>query len=275
MINQLKRRMTETFARLKLIRPTASETIGHGGWIPIPQMETNLCTVERRGRVHLITLTGAGDHRLSPALLTSIRSAVAASAGAGALVLAAEGKYFSNGFDQAWARTAPPHLHATMDGGFRALVADLLAVPMPTVAAVTGHAAAAGCALALAHDSVVMRGSRGFLYMSEVDAGIKIVDFVAELLREKVPDAVARRDLVLRGDKMTAAEAVRRGIVDAAVHGRVEDVVAAAVAAAEKLAARGWNGEVVAEIRKATWPAVWNKVKDHGADASAPAQPRL
>jgi hypothetical protein len=44
---------------------------------------------------------------------------------------------------------------------------------MPTVAAVTGHAAAAGCALALAHDSVVMRASRGFLYMSEVDAGIK------------------------------------------------------------------------------------------------------
>ncbi|KAL6626936.1 hypothetical protein ACP70R_030662 [Stipagrostis hirtigluma subsp. patula] len=238
-------------------------------------METkNLCTVERRGRVHLITLTGAGEHRLSPALLSAIRSGVRASAGAGALVIAAEGRFFSNGFDQAWARTAPLHLHATMDGGFRALVADLLALPMPTVAAVTGHAAAAGCALALAHDAIVMRASRGFLYMSEVDAGIKIVDFFAELLREKVPDAVTRRDLLLRGDRMTAAEAVRRGIVDAAVDGGVEDVVAAAVAEAEALAARGWDGEVVAEIRKAAWPATWSKVKDHGADSSA-ARPRL
>ncbi|TVU22797.1 hypothetical protein EJB05_32516, partial [Eragrostis curvula] len=236
----------------------------------------NLCTVERRGRVHLITLTGAGEHRLNPALLSAIRSAVAASAGAGALVLAAEGKYFSNGFDQAWASTAPRHLQATMGGEFRGLVADLLALPMPTVAAVTGHAAAAGCGLVLAHDAVIMRGSRGFLYMSEVDAGLKLVDFFAEVFREKVPDAVNRRDLLLRGDRMAAPEAVRRGIVDKAVDGGVEDVVNAAVAEAEKLAARGWDGEVVAEIRKAAWPNLWSKVKDYGADApAAAARPRL
>lgn len=237
----------------------------------------NLCTVEKRGRVHLITITGAGDHRLGPPLLSALRSAVAAvraSSGAGALVIAAEGKYFSNGFDQAWARTVPRRLQTSMSEAFRALVADLLALPMPTVAAVTGHAAAAGCALALAHDAAVMRASRGFLYMSEVDAGIKIVDYFAELLRQKVPDAATRRDMVLRGDKMTAAEAVRRGVVDAAADGGVEDVVDAAVAAAEALAARGWDGEVVAEIRKAMWPAVWDKVKDYGAEAAA-ARPRL
>ena len=75
----------------------------------------------------------------------------------GALVLAAEGKFFSNGYDLAWARgTASPR-------AFRGLVADLLALPVPTVTAVTGHAAGAGCALALAHDVVAMRASRGFL----------------------------------------------------------------------------------------------------------------
>ncbi|KAM0921223.1 hypothetical protein ACQ4PT_007104 [Festuca glaucescens] len=235
----------------------------------------NMCTVEKRGRVHLITLTGAGEHRLGPALISALRSAVAtvrASPGAGALVLAAEGKYFSNGFDQAWARTVPLQLHASMRGAFRGLLADLIALPMPTVAAVTGHAAAAGCVLALAHDAVVMRASRGFLYMSEVDAGLKMADFFGEVLRQKVPDAAARRDMILRGDKMTAAEGVRRGVVDAAVDGGVEDVVAAAVATAEGLAARGWDGEVVAEIRKAMWPAVWGKVKDYGAEA---ARPRL
>uniref|UniRef100_A0ACD5VPT9 Uncharacterized protein n=1 Tax=Avena sativa TaxID=4498 RepID=A0ACD5VPT9_AVESA len=236
-----------------------------------------MCTVEKRGRVYLITLTSAGEHRLGPALISALRSAVAsvrASPGGGALVLAAEGKYFSNGFDQAWARTVPYQLHISMRGAFRGLVADLLALPMPTVAAVTGHAAAAGCVLALAHDSVVMRASRGFLYMSEVNAGLMMADFFGELLRQKVPDAAARRDMVLRGDKMTAAEGVRRGVVDAAVDGGVDDVVAAAVAAAEGLAARGWDGEVVAEIRKAMWPALWGKVKDYGADAAA-ARARL
>ncbi|KAL6626938.1 hypothetical protein ACP70R_030664 [Stipagrostis hirtigluma subsp. patula] len=238
----------------------------------------NLFILEKRGRVHNITLTGAGEHRLNPAILSAIRSAVAAVRafpGAGALVMAAEGKFFCNGYDLAWVRAGPPDRISAVRAAFAGLVADLLALPMPTVAAVTGHAAGSGCALALAHDSVVMRASRGFLYTSEVDAGIKIAGFFAELLREKVPDAVARRDLLLRGDKMTAAEALRRGIVDAAVDGGVDDVVAAAVAMAEELAARGWDGEVVAEIRKAAWPALWSKVKDYGGEPPAPARPRL
>ncbi|WVZ72732.1 hypothetical protein U9M48_021148 [Paspalum notatum var. saurae] len=219
-----------------------------------------LCAVERRGRVHVITLTGAGEHRLSPALLSAIRSAVAAAraspGGAGALVLAAEGKFFSNGYDLAWARAGPDPAGrvSAMRAALRDLVADLVALAAPTVAA-------------------VMRAARGFLYMSEVDAGIKIVDFVAELLRGKVPDAAARRDLVMKGEKMTAAEAVRRGVVDAAVDGGADDVVAAAVALAEELAGKGWDGETVAEIRKTTWPALWRKVKDYGGEA--PARPRL
>lgn len=232
------------------------------------------CTVEKRGRVHLITLTGAGEHRLTPAFISAIRSAVAAvraSPGAGALVMAAEGKFFCNGYDLAWARAAPSPSDriAAARAALRGLVADLLALPMPTVAAVTGHAAAAGCGLALAHDAVFMRATRGFLYMGEVDAGIKIVDYFAELIRQKVPDAVARRDLIMKGEKMTAAEAVRRGIVDKAVDGEVDDVVAAAIAMADGLAARGWNGETVAEIRKAAWPELWRKVKDHGGEAPA------
>lgn len=44
---------------------------------------------------------------------------------------------------------------------------DLLVLPMPTVAA--------GCVLA--HDAVIMRVSRGLLYMSEVDVGIKTINF--------------------------------------------------------------------------------------------------
>jgi enoyl-CoA hydratase/carnithine racemase len=240
----------------------------------------NTCAVEKRGRVYVITLTGEGEHRLNPALLSAIRAAVATvradPGGAGALVLAAEGKFFSNGGDLAWAGTgtAPADRLLAYRAALRGLVADLLALPVPTVAAVTGHTAGAGCALALAHDAIVVRASRGFLYMSEVDAGIKI-DFVGEVLRQKVPDAVARRDLVMKGDKMTAVEAVRRGIVDAVVDGGVEDVVAAAVAMAEELAGRGWDGENLANIRKATWAVLWSwsKVKDYGGEA--PARPRL
>ncbi|URE49175.1 enoyl-CoA hydratase isomerase family protein [Musa troglodytarum] len=72
-----------------------------------------MCRVEKRGRVYLLTLTGTDEHRLNPALLDAIRSALAgvrsdaaASGGSAALVVAAEGKVFSPGFGLAWARVS-------------------------------------------------------------------------------------------------------------------------------------------------------------------------
>jgi hypothetical protein len=116
-------------------------------------------------------------HRLSQALLSIICSAITSSAGADVLVLATEGKYFSNDCDQS---KVPLHVQADMgevNAGERET--DLLALPMPTIATVTGHTVAAECVLALAHDAAVMRASHGFLYMSEVNARIKIVDYFA------------------------------------------------------------------------------------------------
>ncbi|PWZ46313.1 hypothetical protein Zm00014a_005245, partial [Zea mays] len=93
-------------------------------------------------------------------------SASARRASPGALVLAAEGKFFSNDYDLAWARAgpapAPGHRLFAMRAAFCGLVADLLVLPVLTVTTVTGHAAGAGCALALAHDAVAMCASRGF-----------------------------------------------------------------------------------------------------------------
>lgn len=106
----IKKLIPKTYLKSKQRRLVRTQS-RHGCCVVVPKssMESSskgMCTVERRGRVHLITMTGAGEHRLNPDLLVALRSAVAASAGAGALVLAAEGKFFSNGFDLAWARAA-------------------------------------------------------------------------------------------------------------------------------------------------------------------------
>lgn len=45
----------------------------------------------------------------------------------------------------------------------------MLTLPMPTVAAVTGHAFGGGALLAMAHDWRVMRGDRGYFCFPEVD----------------------------------------------------------------------------------------------------------
>ncbi|KAL7177709.1 hypothetical protein ACSBR2_030971 [Camellia fascicularis] len=88
---------------------------------------------------------------------------------------------------------------------FRPLVADLISLPMPTIA---GHAAAAGMLLAMNHDYVLMRSDRGVLYMSELDIGMTFPENAMAVVRSKVGSAAARRDLLLKASKVRAAEAV-------------------------------------------------------------------
>ncbi|KAL3506081.1 hypothetical protein ACH5RR_031463 [Cinchona calisaya] len=221
-----------------------------------------MCTLEKRGNIFYLTLTGDDEHRLNPTLIGSVRSAVAevkAQATKGSvLITSAQGKFFSNGFDLRYAQAAGSVQGAkdrllNMVEIFKPLVADLISLPMPTIAAITGHAAAAGLMLAMSHDYITMRSDKGVLYMSELDIGMTLPDYFTALLRSKLGSTSARRGLLLRTLKVKGEEAVEMGIVDS-VHGSGEEVVEAAVRLAEELGKKKWEGKVYAEIRKALYP---------------------
>lgn len=221
-----------------------------------------MCTLEKRGDIFFLTITGDDEHRLNPSLIESLRSALCEareqSTRGSALVTTARGKFFSNGFDLAWAQTAgsPSAAHDRllhMVDLFKPVVADLISLPMPTIAAVTGHAAAAGMMLMMSHDYVLMRSDRGVLYMSELDIGMTFPDYFTALVRSKVGSAAARRDVLLKAAKVRAAEAVEMGIVDSA-YDSAEAAVEAAVRLGEELGKRKWDGEVYSEIRKSLYP---------------------
>ncbi|KAH7858704.1 hypothetical protein Vadar_026932 [Vaccinium darrowii] len=223
-----------------------------------------MCTLEKRGEIFFLTLTGDDEHRLNPAFIESLRSALRQakdqSTRGSALVTIAQGKFFSNGFDLAWAQSAAAaggrSAHdrlVDMVELFRPAVADFISMPMPTIAAVTGHAAAAGMMLALSHDYVLMRSDRGVLYMSELDIGLNFPDYFTVLVRSKVGSSAARRDILLKARKMKAMEAVAMGIIDS-VHNSGEATVEAAVRLGEELVKRKWDGEVYADIRKSMYP---------------------
>ncbi|KAL2242655.1 UNVERIFIED_CONTAM: Enoyl-CoA delta isomerase 2, peroxisomal [Sesamum indicum] len=231
-----------------------------------------MCTLEKRGDLFILTLTGDTkkdqEHRLSPHLISSIRSALAQvksqAVNGSALVTLAQGRFFSNGFDLRHAQAVGVKSGSTqaavaellrMVDLFKGVVADLLSLPMPTIAAVTGHAAAAGLILAMSHDYVMMTSSRGVMYMSELDIGMTLPDYFTALIRGKVGSAGARRELVLLAAKVGAARAAEMGIVDSA-HGTAEEVVDAAMRMGEELGKRRWSGEAYAEIRKALYPEV-------------------
>ncbi|BAF18034.1 enoyl-CoA delta isomerase 3 [Oryza sativa Japonica Group] len=224
-----------------------------------------MCTLEQRGRVFVLTLTGDGEHRLGHSLIGSIRAAVssvaaaAAAAGPGAaLVTVAEGRFFSNGLDIG-PGGIPPSRVGELVVALRPLAADLLALPMPTVAAVTGHASAGGFLLTLCHDYRLMRADRGVLYMSEIDIGLPLPPYFVAILRAKITAAHALRDVTLRGRKLKAAEAKEMGIVDV-VCPTAAETAAEAVKLAEQLAARKWNGNVYSSIRISMFPEACRSV---------------
>lgn len=211
-----------------------------------------MCTLEKKGEIFILTLTGPGEHRLNPTLLDGIQSALnqvraAATSSSSALITTAHGKFFSNGYDLDWAGSDQSR-GELMTSKLRSLVADFISLPLPTIAAVTGHASAAGFILARCHDYVLMRKDRGFIYMSEMDIALVIPAWFHALIANKVGSPIARRDLMLRADKVKATVAVEKGIIDSA-HGSAEETVEAAVRLGEELVRRKWKGHVYAQIR--------------------------
>ncbi|XP_022993099.1 enoyl-CoA delta isomerase 1, peroxisomal [Cucurbita maxima] len=229
-----------------------------------------MCSLQRRGNIFLLTLTGSGEHRLNLNLLDAIQSSVrqvrseaesavvAGKSASFALITTAEGKFFSNGYDIDWAKTSMDKM-ILMDDKLKSVVSDLITLPMPTIAAVTGHASAAGFLLAMSHDYILMRRDRGFLYMSELDIRRVIPSWFTVLVKSKIGAASVRRDVVLKAPKLTADEALEMGIIESAHDGAAE-TVAAAVKLAEDLVARKWDGHIYAGNRMELLSEVLNVI---------------
>ncbi|CAN7039655.1 unnamed protein product [Brassica rapa subsp. trilocularis] len=212
-----------------------------------------MCTLEKRDRLFLLKLTGDGEHRLNPTLLDNLRSAITQirsdpSSSQSVLITTSDGKFFSNGYDLALAASDPP-LRAVMAAKLRSLVADLISLPMPTIAAVTGHASAAGFLLAMSHDYILMRRDRGFLYMSELDIELVLPAWFVAMIRMKVASPAARRDVALTAGKITADRGLEMGIVDSR-HGSAAETVEAAVKLGEEIVRRGADGHVYGRMRE-------------------------
>ncbi|KAJ6429112.1 hypothetical protein OIU84_020698 [Salix udensis] len=228
-----------------------------------------MCTLEKRGNVYILTLTGNDEHRLNPTLIDSIRSALRRlrsepTSPSSVLITTAHGKFFSNGYDLSWARSTTSQSitssrYRMMSSKLRGLVSDLISLPMPTIAAITGHASAGGMIFALCHDYVIMRRDRGFVYMSELDIGLVVPAWFVALLECKIGNPKARRDVVLKAAKLTAEMAVGKGIVDM-VGGNAEETVEAAVRLGEEMFKRKWDGQVYAKNRMVILGKVLDKL---------------
>lgn len=130
-----------------------------------------------------------------------------------ALVLTGTGRCFSAGLNlKTVPRYSANEQRAMLDLANRVL-ARLYACPVPTVAAVNGHAVAAGLVLALACDYRVGPARDAQFGLTEVRAGIPFPAAAMAIVRAALAPAAART-LVLVGRRVDAADALAFGLVD-------------------------------------------------------------
>jgi enoyl-CoA hydratase/carnithine racemase len=193
-------------------------------------------TLHQDHPVHVLDL-GDDENRFSPSWITGVHElldTVVRGAEAAALVTTGRGKFFSNGLDLAWlgehGDRAPDYLRDVQH-----LLARLLTLPVPTIAAVNGHAFGAGAMLAMAHDFRIMRSDRGYFCFPEVDITIPFTPGMAALVQAKLTPAAAIAAMTT-GRRFDAPTAVGYGLVDRAADQAA--LVAAATEAVRPLAGK-------------------------------------
>ncbi|MGW5723500.1 enoyl-CoA hydratase-related protein [Amycolatopsis sp. NPDC003865] len=192
---------------------------------------------------------GDDENRFSPDWLQRVHSTL--DEVGDVLVTTGGGKFYSNGLDLEWL-TAHGDEAAQYVRDVQELFARVLTLPVPTVAAITGHAFGAGAMLAMAHDFRVMRADRGYFCFPEADINIPFTPGMAALIQGKLTPAAAIASMTT-GRRFGGSEAVTFGLVDEiASEG---EVVKVASARAEVLA--GKDRETLGAIKATMFaPAV-------------------
>lgn len=203
----------------------------------IPSLAT--IELERVGRILKVTLCNPANElntvdRQVHDDLTALFAYLRTEHDARAIVLGARGKAFSAGGDFGWFPSLDDvgkldrlRRHA------KQLIWDLLDVEVPIVAAIGGPAVGLGASVALLCDIIFMSESAS-IADPHVRVGIAAGDGGAVIWPMAVGPALAKQYL-LTGDAVTAADALRMGLVNKVVAD--EELEAAAMAFAERLAA--------------------------------------
>jgi len=173
----------------------------------------------QQGDIHIITIDAPEGNAVDEKLVAAMHEALdsvetAAGDRAGALVITGSGKAFSVGLNLPAVTQYGPEKIEAFDKALKGLYGRLIKFQMPTIAAINGHAFAAGAFLALTCDYRVMRNDRGWFCISEVDVGVPIGAAEMAMAKDKLSASVCR-DAVLTGKRYTGTECLEANIVDA------------------------------------------------------------
>jgi enoyl-CoA hydratase len=173
-------------------------------------------TIERDGPVAVFRLDRPPVNALHLEFAREVETAFFAlttAEGVGAIVLTGTDGCFSAGLDLKQVPFYSPPQQREMVATANRMLARLYGCPLPVVAAVGGHAVAAGLILLLACDYRVGSSAPCKLGLTEVRVGIPFPSVAMQVLQAEVAPDVARV-LTLRGENIGPQAALTFGVLD-------------------------------------------------------------
>jgi enoyl-CoA hydratase/carnithine racemase len=218
--------------------------------------------LERRENVFVLDLGEDGNRFTVDYLaeLMALLEMVVEAPAPRALVTTATGNSWALGLDLEWLAANREQLGELIDA-MHLLDARMLELPVPTVAAIGGHAFAGGALFALAHDFRVMREDRGFFCLPEVDGQIPFTPGLTALARARLSPQVAHVALTT-GRRYSGPEALAASIVDSLAS--AEQILDASVELAASLAEK--DPATLAAIKSELYRGVLGALRDGKAN---------
>jgi len=176
-----------------------------------------MISVENHGKVVYAKLNNGVTNALSPKVvkeLGTVIEQVKNDAGINGLVLGSSNeKFFSIGFD------IPELFEMNRDNFtdfyrvFNQVCLDLFTLPKPTVAAITGHAIAGGCILAICCDYRFIAEGHKLMGLNEIKLGLP-VPYLPDRLLHALTGVCNAREIMESGKFYPSNEALEMGMVD-------------------------------------------------------------
>jgi len=167
-------------------------------------------------------------------LIEIMQSARANPAVQAVILSSGNDKFFSIGFDIPELFPLGRDDFFTYYRSFNQLSLELYAFPKPTIAAITGHAIAGGCIIALCCDYRLIAEGRKLMGLNEVKLGVP-VPYPADCILQSVVGARRARDIMESGDFYMPEQSLEMGMVDRVLP--LEQVLASAFEQASSLGA--------------------------------------
>ena len=171
-------------------------------------------TVDVHDEVALLRLTSGVTNAIGSAMLTELSSTLAEiKKEYRGCVLTGGTKFFSIGLNLTELIGFDREEMNRFWDAFDQAVLDLYTLPMPSAAAISGHAVAGGTILALCADFRLITPGRNFMGLNEINIGVPVPYLADLMLRQIVGDRVAT-DLSYKGELLPPEVALEVRLVD-------------------------------------------------------------